>query len=118
MLKKKIMMTFPVSVRLQKLDETNLEQEMCFYLDEAHQTTPPEPTNPAVYLVIRPVMNIYTRQIGGYMDKSSWIAESEDMDDLIAQQGLKANKEMFYGNGYDSPMKWWGRRNEVWKIKI
>ena len=34
------------------------------------------------------------------------------------QKGLKANTEMFYGNGYDSPMKPWWRRNEVWKIKI
>ena len=52
------------------------------------------------------------------MDKNSWITESEAMNELIANKGFKANTEMFYGNGYDSPMKFWNRRNEVWKIKI
>ena len=59
-------MTFPVSVKLRKLNDANadremFEQEMCFYLDEAHQINPPESTNPAVYLVNRPAMNVYTR---------------------------------------------------------
>ena len=51
------------------------------------------------------------------MDSNSWIVESEAMDKLIAQKGLHANTKMFYGNGYDSPMKLFWRRNEVWKIK-
>ena len=64
----KIMMTFPVSVKLHKLDDGNVdremfEQEMCFYLDEAHQINPPESTNPEVYLVNRPAMNVYTRLV-------------------------------------------------------
>ena len=57
----KIMMTFPVSVKLHQIDENTFEQEMGFYLDEKHQTNPPEPTNPAVYLVKRPSMKVYTR---------------------------------------------------------
>ena len=69
------MMTFPVSVKLRKLSHEPLnlnegsidgqmfEQEMCFYLDEAHQTNPPESTNSAVYLVQRPEMNVYTRLV-------------------------------------------------------
>ena len=60
---------------------------------------------------------MYHRQIGGIMDSNSWILESEAVDKLIAQKGLKANTKMFYGNGYDSPMKLFWRRNEVWKIK-
>ena len=51
------------------------------------------------------------------MDSNSWIVESESMDKLIAQKGLHANTKMFYGNAYDSPMKFYNRRNEVWKIK-
>jgi hypothetical protein len=29
------------------------------------------------------------RIIGGYMDKNSWIAESEALDELIAQKGCR-----------------------------
>ena len=57
----KITMTVPVSTKMTKIDENSYEKEMCFYLDEEHQSSPPSPTDPDVYIVNRPAMTIYTR---------------------------------------------------------
>ena len=51
-----IEMTVPVSTQWQ-----GEVREMCFYLEEAHQANPPKPTDPTVYIVSRPAMNVYTR---------------------------------------------------------
>ena len=58
---KKIEMTIPVSTKWTRLSENSVEKEMCFYLDEAHQSNPPQPTNSDVYIVNRPAMTVYTR---------------------------------------------------------
>ena len=36
---------------------------------------------------------------------------------LILDQGIKIKEDGYYTNGYDSPMKIFGRRNEVWWVK-
>jgi len=117
---KKISMTSPVSMHMTKKSEIDksFEKEMCFYLDGSQQDNPPQPTNSEVYLTERSAMTIYTRKVGGYMSNDDWFAESKTLDTMLSQQGLQANRDYFYANGYDSPMKFWNRRNEVWKVKL
>ena len=126
-----IEMTIPVSTKWR-----GDVREMCFYLDEAHQANPPTPTDPAVYIVTRPAMNVYTRygsgsitesvfkytqliyrRVGGYMSDSKWQDEATSLEALIRSNGLDVDTEEFYVNGYNSPMQFWNRRNEVWKVK-
>ena len=57
----KIKMTVPVSTKMTKIDQSTYQKEMCFYLDEKHQSSPPQPTNADVYIQTRPAMTIYTR---------------------------------------------------------
>ena len=56
-----IAMTIPVSTKWRSTGEDSVEREMCFYLAEANQDDPPSPTDPEVYIVTRPAMNVYTR---------------------------------------------------------
>jgi len=115
---KKISMTSPVSMKMTKHTDESFTKEMCFYLDSTYQSNPPQPKNTEVYLLERPAMTIYTRKVGGYMDNDDWFAESAALDVLLEDQGMNVNKTYFFANGYDSPMKFWNRRNEVWKVKL
>ena len=141
-----IKMTVPVSMKMRG-NKNSFEKEMCFYLDNEHQSNPPQPTNRDVYIVNRPAMNVYTRFVnvhlsylnhyfklhkiifnkrndlfsrrqGGYMNNDEWFEEAKALDDMIATKGLQVNNEHFYANGYNSPMQFWNRRNEVWKVKL
>lgn len=115
---KEIKMTVPVSTKWTQIDDSSFEKEMCFYLDEAHQANPPQPTNPQVYIVNRPQMTVYTRRVGGYMNDNDWRQESNNMDAMLESNNLNADNQVYYVNGYNSPMQFWNRRNELWKVKV
>merc|ERR1711974_369864 len=101
----KIEMTRPVSTKWTPMNEAmkTYEKEMCFYLNEAHQGNPPVPTDPDVYLVQRPAMNVYTRTKPGWMNDRDWRQESKQMDQLLSEAGLNVEQNYFYVNGYNSP---------------
>ena len=52
------------------------------------------------------------------MNNDEWFEEAETLDAMIAKKGFQVNNEYFYSNGYNSPMQFWNRRNEVWKVKL
>ena len=52
------------------------------------------------------------------MKDDEWLDESETLDSMISQKGFQAIPEYFYVNGYQSDLKFWSRRNEVWKVKV
>merc|ERR1711953_767025 len=54
----------------------------------------------------------------GNKNSFEWFEEAKALDDMIATKGLQVNNEHFYANGYNSPMQFWNRRNEVWKVKL
>ena len=58
------------------------------------------------------------RRVGGYMKNEDWLDEAETLDSMISQKGFKVKPEYFYANGYQSKLKFWSRRNEVWKVKV
>ena len=51
------------------------------------------------------------------MNNNDWKEESENLDTMIERKGFQVKSEEFYANGYNSPMQFWSRRNEVWKVK-
>merc|ERR1712179_475102 len=115
---KEIAMTIPVSTKWTKQSDGSYQKEMCFYLAEAYQATPPQPTNTRVYIVNRPAMTVFTRRVGGYMNNNDWKEESKTLDSMIESQNFQVKSDEFYANGYNSPMQFWNRRNEVWKVKV
>jgi hypothetical protein len=115
---KEIAMTIPVSTKWTKLSDGTFQKEMCFYLSEEYQANPPQPTNSRVYIVNRPAMTIYTRKVPGYMDDEDWLEESQTLDSMIGSKSFQVKSDEFYANGYNSPMQFWNRRNEPWKVKV
>merc|ERR1712109_399090 len=112
-------MTTPVSTKWQNGEVTDgslIEHEMCFYLNKDHQKNPPKPSSPDVYIVTRPEMTIYTREISHRMSEQDWIKESSALDQMIKSLGFEVDENKLYVNGYSDP---WAikQRNELWKVK-
>merc|ERR1712212_3557 len=110
--KKSIDMTVPVT--MEKKDD---KYTMCFFIGEIHQANPPTPSEESVYLSERPELSIYTREFSGYADEAIWVKEETSLRSLITGEGFTVKDHSAYRAGFDSPMKFWNRRNEVWLIK-
>ncbi|XP_037792243.1 heme-binding protein 2-like [Penaeus monodon] len=111
----KIPMTAPVSMKKTPIDD-KVDAQMCFYLPAAHQASPPAPTNAELYIEERPAFTAFVRIFDGFANKDRvWEEASEALKvDLEAAQEDEVDFSFFYRAGYDSPMKFKNRRNEVW----
>ena len=61
-----------------------------------------------------------SRKVGGYMNDDKWTQEFEALRDLVKNEvGNESDivENEYYTNGYDSPWKFYYRRNEVWIVK-
>ena len=57
---------------------------------------------------------VFVKQFGGYaMQDSVWMKEAEKFKEELAERGDQVEQSYFWTAGYDSPMKFWNRRNEV-----
>ncbi|XP_043202753.1 heme-binding protein 1-like [Amphibalanus amphitrite] len=102
----------------QESEEVHSKYTMCFYINQANQENAPPPTNPEVYIENRPTMTVIASQTGGYMDDEDWVAMADKLkQDATAQGETGVDYSSFYRAGYDSPMKFWNRRNEIWYVK-
>ena len=111
-------------------------KEMCFYITKEFQENPPEPVDEEVKIKKSNERIVFVKQFGGYAMKDDvWLEAAEKFRYIQSQfknAGCPKNvcfifinrEEMadreaelmmdhFYTAGYDSPMKFWNRRNEV-----
>jgi len=113
-----IKMTVPVSTQVtQDASSQIVTHRMCFYIGETHQANPPQPSNQQVFIENRPAMTIFTRMQGGYMSDADWVREANALSNILTNAGESYNTASYWRVGYDSPMKFWDRRNEVWLSK-
>ncbi|XP_043203156.1 heme-binding protein 1-like [Amphibalanus amphitrite] len=120
-------MTSPVSMlRVPLSPEITVTEEgepqsrltMCFYINKEFQENPPAPSSPDVFLEERPTMTVIANRVGGYMSEDDWQDLAKKLkDDATANGETGVDYSKFYRAGYDSPMKLWNRRNEVWYVK-
>ncbi|XP_063606188.1 heme-binding protein 1-like [Penaeus indicus] len=114
----KIPMTVPVTTEF----TANREQDsykMCFFVPEQMQENPPTPTNAKIVIDLRPEMTVFTRTVGGYMvTTSDWLSEAANLSELVEDDGIKVSLVHMFWAGYDAPLKYWWRRNEVWFPKV
>ncbi|XP_071517241.1 heme-binding protein 1-like [Panulirus ornatus] len=88
---------------------------MCFFIGEHYQTDPPQPNDPTVFIQNRPEIKIFTRRVGGYLNKEAdWLEEAGKLAAVMEQDCRTVSLNHTYWAGYDQPMKLWFRRNEVW----
>merc|ERR1711936_787196 len=88
-----VAMTAPVLTSMKLLEGNQITKEMCFYIEKKHQANPPTPVDPDVKIE----NNKEARKFAEVLDKA----------------GEEVDKSVFYTAGYDSPMKFWNRRNEI-----
>ena len=87
---------------------------MCFYITKEFQSNPPEPTDPEVKILKSKERIVFVKQFGGYaMQDSVWMKEAEKFRAELSERSNEVDFNYFWTAGYDSPMKFWNRRNEV-----
>merc|ERR1712212_546939 len=107
-------MTVPVLSRMKMLADGMVNKQMCFYLNKKHQANPPTPTDPAVKIEQNKEFTLYVHKFGGYaMSDSVNLREARRFAGVLSNAGEEVDTATFYTAGYDSPMKFWNRRNEV-----
>jgi len=57
------------------------------------------------------------RRLGGYMSTARWIEEEEAVRSILTRLSIAVDTSRIYRVGYDAPVKFWNRRNEVWFCK-
>merc|ERR1712062_653290 len=91
-----------------------VNKQMCFYVNKKHQANPPTPTDPAVKIEQNKEFTVYVHRFGGYaMSDSVNLREARRFAEVLSNAGEEVDTATFYTAGYDSPMKFWNRRNEV-----
>lgn len=107
----KIDMTVPVTTRMKMTKEGKLNKLMCFYI----QTDPPQPTDTLVKIIQTEELIAIVKRFGGYiMENSLWMRKADQFKKELIARGIKGyNLQEFMTAGYDSPMTFWNRRNEI-----
>merc|ERR1712198_220108 len=107
-------MTVPVISKMQPLEDGQMYKEMCFYITKEFQENPPEPADEEVKIKKSNERIVFVKQFGGYAMKDDvWLEAAEKFRKEMADREAELMMDHFYTAGYDSPMKFWNRRNEV-----
>jgi len=113
-----IKMTVPVTVeRTPTITDDRFTMSMCFFLGNDHQTDPPTPTNSNLYIQDRPQITIYTREFGGWPGESFYTRERREFEALLSRDGKTYQPRREFRVSYQSPMRLFNRRNELWMVK-
>ncbi|XP_029352598.1 heme-binding protein 2 [Echeneis naucrates] len=88
-----------------------------FYIPEEHQASPPEPSDPDVFVESRKEFTAYVRTYGGFSNENMKREESQKLQESLQRDGVPYLQQPYYYAGYDSPFKLTNRRNEVWILK-
>jgi len=110
-------MTSPVISVVTPLAKNRMHKQMCFYLGQKYKMVdPPKPRDVEVRIIKKEKFSVYVHKFGGYAMKDAvWINESEKLKVKLAavEDITDVDFSNFLAAGYDSPMKFWNRRNEV-----
>ncbi|KAJ0026857.1 hypothetical protein NQD34_017857 [Periophthalmus magnuspinnatus] len=117
--KVKVEMTAPVSCFVEPGEGPTCESKftVSFYIPEEHQATPPEPTDPDVFIEHRKEFTAYVRTHGGFSNEQMKRDELLKLVESLKRDGVEFVDQPFYVAGYDSPFKLTNRRNEVWILQ-
>merc|ERR1712045_506124 len=113
-LEKEIEMTVPVISKLAPSEDNKMTKEMCFYITKEFQENPPQPIDKDVVIKKSSERVVFVKKFGGYaMRDSVWMDNAAVFREEIEDRADEIQDGYFYTAGYDSPMKFWNRRNEV-----
>lgn len=117
---KVIPMTKPVVDHRVNLPGDRTKHELCFWSGTKYTTTElPEPTDEEVYFVPMQAQVVFIKRFGGYaLSSEDWIAEKNELMELIKDRPDVDLDAGFFSVGFDGPTKTEGRRNEIWIPKL
>jgi len=118
--REKIEMTVPVLMEKTPHEDGTMTTDMCFYIEKKHQANPPQPEEEGVRIVETEPMTVLVHMFGGYAMKDRvWEREAAKFEEKLKSDGRNDQVELssYFTAGYDSPMKFWNRRNEVMFLK-
>ncbi|XP_074818281.1 heme-binding protein 2-like isoform X1 [Natator depressus] len=110
----KIEMTVPVTC-LVKSGCTDFK--VSFFVPFEHQDSPPQPTDPDVFIEERKGEAIFVRSFGGFASPEKYAEEAQALAIILKNAGRSFHEDFYYTAGYDSPFKLFNRHNEVWYFK-
>uniref|UniRef100_A0A8D0GD71 Heme-binding protein 1 n=1 Tax=Sphenodon punctatus TaxID=8508 RepID=A0A8D0GD71_SPHPU len=80
------------------------------------QANPPCPSDECIQIEEREGMTVYSTQFGGYAKEVDYANYTAKLRSALGSE-TTYHKDFYLFNGYDPPMKPYGRRNEVWLVK-
>uniref|UniRef100_A0A8D0BYZ5 Heme-binding protein 1 n=1 Tax=Salvator merianae TaxID=96440 RepID=A0A8D0BYZ5_SALMN len=111
-------MMSPVCTTVFSADDGSLQHKIKVLLriPSQFQANPPSPTDEAIQIEQREEMTIYSTQFGGYAKEVDYVNYAAKLSSVLDNE-KSFHKDFYFCNGYDPPMKPYGRRNEVWLLK-
>lgn len=107
-----IKMTVPVRVFMPLLDPS-INATISFFVPTSI-VNPPTPKDPSLYLESYPPTAYYVRSFGGYALKSDYEKESKALTEELTALGLAYDVNFGIAAGYNDPLTFFNRHNEVW----
>jgi hypothetical protein len=77
------------------------------------QSTPPQPSNEAVFLSQSPAFEAYVASYSGWNSDKKFTQVAADLFKEVSEAGAEVREDMYYTAGYDSPFRLTNRHNEV-----
>ncbi|KFZ58597.1 Heme-binding protein 1, partial [Podiceps cristatus] len=99
-------------------EDGSLQQKVKVYLriPSQFQDNPPCPSDESIKIEERQRMTVYSTQFGGYAKEVDYVNYAAKLKSALGSEATY-HKDFYFCNGYDPPMKPYGRRNEVWFVK-
>ncbi|XP_044146126.1 heme-binding protein 2-like [Bufo gargarizans] len=107
-----IKMTVPVRAIVPLFDQS-INATMCFFVPTTI-ANPPAPTDSSLYLDSLPPTSYYVRSFSGYALKSDYEKESKALSEELEDLGLAYDMNFGIAAGYNDPLTFFKRHNEVW----
>ena len=87
---------------------------MCVNISPELQSNPPEPLDPEVKIVRSTERVVFVKEFGGFaMQDWVLIREAETFRSELGERIDEVELGHFWAATYDSPVKFWNRKNEV-----
>ncbi|XP_056144713.1 heme-binding protein 1-like [Lampris incognitus] len=108
----------PITITVYPRDDGVMSRRLvvAIRIPSLYQKSPPAPTDSAIRIEDRPGMTVYALQFGGYAGESEYRAEALRLTRTLGETAPFQRKQYFCCS-YDSPIKPYGRRNEVWFLQ-
>ncbi|XP_029446324.1 heme-binding protein 1 isoform X1 [Rhinatrema bivittatum] len=111
-------MTAPVTITAFPSEDGSLQQrvKVLLRIPSQYQEDPPAPSESSIQIEERESVTVYSTQFGGFAKEADYVAHAAKLRSALGEEET-LRTDFYFCNGYDPPMKPYGRRNEVWLVK-